>query len=84
MTLNEIAAGASIIITLLFAFIGVIYLGFQMGRSSAGQAPATILPEDKPKPQKPTQPRPTEDPYIRAMRDQRKADKRIKTLPEEK
>jgi len=84
MTLIEIAAGATIIITLLFVFIGAIYMGFQMGRSSAGQAPAAILPEEKPKPQKPAQPKPTEDPYVRAMRDPRKTETRIKTLPEEK
>jgi len=83
MTWTDIIIGMIGILTLLFAFVGVIYLGFQMGRQSVGQAPATILPENKPEPKKPTQPKPTEDPYVRAMRDPRKTDKRIKTLPEE-
>lgn len=75
----DVAAGATIVAILAFAFIGVIYLGFQMGRQSAGHPPARTLPPDAPKNK---QPRPKEDPYIRAMKDPRKAEQRIKTIPE--
>lgn len=80
MIWTNVAAGAIIILTLLFAFVGVIYLGFQMGRQSVGQGPATILPENQPQPKKPTPPVPTEDPYLRAMRPPRQAEKRIQTV----
>ncbi len=84
MSSISIAAAIMIgIVTLLFAFAGVIYLGFQMGRQSVGQAPVRIVPDNMPKPQKPAQPRPNEDPYIRAMKDPRKTAKRINTISEE-
>jgi len=81
MTWIDVAAGATIVVILAFAFIGVIYLGFQMGRQSAGQPPARILPPEAPKNK---EPRPTEDPYIRAMKAPKKAEQRIKTIPEGK